>query len=240
MTDKHPQPAFSLETLSEAVRYNRFIVDRMRPSLGRTVLELGTGIGNLTPLFLEEAREVTAIDIDPSLIEAHRQRVAPTPALRVECVSLQELAGRPSEKGKYDAVVSSNVLEHIDDSILRDVVGGMHQVLKPGGNAVHWIPAFQAIYGSMDKAFGHYRRYDKKSASALFEQAGFRIVECSYWNMAGFFGWWLTGKVLKKQSVPRSSALTFDRFLMPLVSAMEPLLWRPFGQSLLIVAKKTT
>ncbi len=235
-----PSPAYSLETLSEAHQYNRFVVERMHPFLGTRLLELGTGIGNLTPLFLENGREVTAIDIDDNLLQVHRQRVRASGALRVECVSLQEVARRPAEKSRYDAVVSSNVLEHIDDNAIKEVVEAMHVVLKPGGHAVHWVPAMQGIFGSLDTAFGHFRRYDKTSAAALFQGSAFRVLSCSYWNMIGSLGWWFAGTVLRREAIPRSSALFFDRFLMPLIRVIEPVVWRPFGQSLLIVAQKVS
>ena len=246
---------FSLETLSEAVNYNRFVVDRMRPYLGKKLLELGTGIGNLTPLFLGEGREVTAIDIEQSLIAVHRKRVPASHSLKVECISLQDLARKSGEQASYDTVVSSNVLEHIPDSTIGEVVSAMRAVLKPGGHAVHWVPAFGSIFGSMDESFGHYRRYTKETAATLFQvpayagtglarrsasEGGFQVVSCSYWNMTGFFGWWFTGRVLRKKAIPRTSALAFDKFLMPLIRAIEPAVWRPFGQSLLIVAKKVT
>jgi SAM-dependent methyltransferase len=233
------QSNFSLETLSEVVNYNRFVVDRMRPYLGKKVLELGAGIGNLTPLFLEDGRAVTAIDIEQSLVDEHRRRVPAASALKVECTSIQDLARRSGELKSYDTVVSSNVLEHIPDNIIGEVIAAMYSILKPGGHAVHWVPAFEGIFGTIDESFGHYRRYDRKKAARLFQDSGFQMVSCSYWNMIGFFGWWFNGRVLRKREIHRASALAFDKFLMPLVRVIEPAIWRPFGQSLLIVAKKT-
>ena len=244
------RPDFSLETLSGVVNYNRFVIDRMRPYLGKRLLELGAGIGNLTPLFLEDGRSVTAIDIEKSLIAVHRKRVPASPSLKVECISIQDLAQRRGEANSYDSVVSSNVLEHIPDDTIGKVVEAMHSVLKPGGHAVHWVPAFEGIFGTIDESFGHYRRYDRQTAARLFQVSGlasrsasaggFQVVSCSYWNMIGFFGWWFNGRVLRKREIHRASALAFDKFIMPLVRIVEPALWRPFGQSLLIVAKKIT
>lgn len=230
---------FSLETLAEAVHYNEFVHDLMRPYLGRSVLELGTGIGNLTPWFLSGGTNVTAIDIDANLIRIHKERVGPKPGLTLECVSIQDLARRPGMPGSFDAVVSSNVLEHIPDGTVGEVAKAMHVLLKPGGHSVHWVPAFPAIYGSLDEAFGHERRYTKTSAKRLFEQAGFQIRSLSYWNMPGFFGWWLYGRILRVRSIPRSSALTFDRYVLPVLRRIEAYLPKPFGQSLLIVARKS-
>ncbi|MEX2189540.1 MAG: class I SAM-dependent methyltransferase, partial [Bacteroidota bacterium] len=226
------------ETLSEAVNYNEFVYDHMRPYLGRRVLELGTGIGNLTPLFLRGGTNVLAIDIDPNLIQIHRERVGDQPGLTVECVSLEDITRRPDLQGTFDSVVSSNVLEHIPDGTVEEVVRAMRVLLKPGGFAVHWVPAFPAIFGSLDEVFHHCRRYTKASGRKLFESAGFDVLSASYWNMPGFIGWWIYGRILRVKSIPRASALTFDRYMVPILRVLEPMLWRPFGQSLLIVARR--
>lgn len=231
---------FSLETLSEAVNYNEFVYDHMRPYLGHRVLELGTGIGNLTPLFLRGGRNVLAIDIDPNLVQIHRERVGHRPGLTVECVPLEDLSRRPSLSGSFDSVVSSNVLEHIPDGTVEEVVRAMHVLLKPGGFAIHWVPAFPGIFGSLDEVFNHCRRYTKNTATSLFESAGFEVLSASYWNLPGFFGWWMYGRILQVKSIPRRSALTFDRYIVPILRVLEPLLWRPFGQSLLIVARRNS
>lgn len=232
------QTDYSLEITSEAIHYNRWIYDLMRPYLGARVLELGAGIGVLTPFFLEEDREVLAIDIDARLIEQHRQRVPASSRLTVSHISLQELAAQNAYRQSFDAVVSSNVLEHIPDTTEFEIVEAMSRVLKPGGFAAHWVPAFQCILGSIDASFGHHRRYNRKTAIALFRKAGFNIISCEYWNMPGFFGWWLHGRFAHNKSLPPLSTLAFDRYIVPVLRRVEPWLWRPFGQSLLIVAQR--
>jgi SAM-dependent methyltransferase len=229
---------YSLESLSEAVHYNAFVYSLMRPYLGESVLELGAGIGNQTPFLLEDGRHVLAIDIDERLVNVHRQRVMARPNLRTASVSIQHLAEDLRLANTFDSVVSSNVLEHIPDGLDREVVAAMRGLLKKGGHSIHWVPACESIYGSLDESFKHVRRYTKASAEALFVRAGFEIVSCEFWNMLGFVGWWFSGRVLRIRRISKASALIFDRFVMPMVSAIEPLIPRPFGQSLLIVGKK--
>jgi 2-polyprenyl-3-methyl-5-hydroxy-6-metoxy-1,4-benzoquinol methylase len=238
MSENTAPADYSLETMSEAVHYNRWIYDLMRPCLGSRVLELGAGIGVMTSFFLLEGREVMAIDIDEQLIHRLRQRVAASPRLTVSCVSIQELASKNEYRQAFDTVVSSNVLEHIPDGTDREAVIAMSDLLRPGGFAVHWVPACQCIFGSLDRSFGHYRRYNRKMARALFGHAGFEIVSCQYWNMPGFVGWWLQSLNRDARALPRLSTLAYDRFVVPLIRVIEPWLWRPFGQSLLIVAQR--
>ncbi len=229
---------YSLETLAETVQYNEWICELMQPWLGMNVLELGTGIGNLTPFFLRENRKLLAIDIDADLVRRHKERIPTHPNLTVECISLQDVARRPSSIGSFDSIVSSNVLEHIPDGIDREVIHAMHILLKEGGHAVHWVPASNAIYGSIDKSFGHHRRYSRSLATTLFAAHGFRVLRCEYWNMPGFFAWWFRGRILRRRSLGKTSTLAFDRYVVPILKRVEPLFPRPFGQSLLIVAQK--
>lgn len=229
---------YSLETLSEAVRYHRFVYSLMRPYLGEQVLEFGAGIGNQTSLFLEETRNVHSIDIDEYLLAKLRAQKLPHPRLVVQRVAIQELARQKRWQSSFDSVVSSNVLEHLSDADETAAAEAMFLLLKKGGYAVHWVPALPALFGSLDESFAHYRRYTQKAACALFRKAKFDIIETSYWNMIGCLGWWFYGKVLRARSIPRSSALGFDRYVMPLLQTIEPKIRRPFGQSLLIIARK--
>ncbi len=237
-TSREKNGDYSLETLSEAVRYHRFVYGLMRPYLGKKVLEFGAGIGNQTSLFLEETRNVHSIDIDENLLGKLRSLTLPHPRLVVQRISIQELAGRKDFQSSFDSVVSSNVLEHLSDANETTAAEAMFMLLKKGGYAVHWVPAFPALFGSLDESFAHYRRYTKETARALFRSTKFDIIGTSYWNMIGCLGWLFYGKVLRVRSIPRSSALGFDRYIMPLLQRIEPKIWRPFGQSLLIVARK--
>src|SRR5437773_1255865 len=56
-----------------------------------------------------------------------------------------------------DSVVCLNVLEHVEDDMqgLRNI----HSVLRPGGRAIILVPHGQEIFGTLDVALGHYRRY---------------------------------------------------------------------------------
>ena len=140
--------------------------------------------------------------------------------------------------GRFDSVVSSNVLEHIPDGIEAEVVRTSFELLEPGGVSTHWVPAMQCIYGSLDRRFEHFRRYNKKQLLALFENAGFTVERCGYQNMVGFFGWWWQSRVLKATRIPKSAALNYDRFVVPVASRVEQYVRLPFGQSLFIAARK--
>jgi hypothetical protein len=90
----------------------------------------------------------------------------------------------------------------------------------------------------LDLAVGHVRRYGKARLRGAFEKAGFRVERCCYWNSLGLLGWWWHGRVRKARQISRSTALFYDRCVVPLLSRLEPWLWLPAGQSLLVVARR--
>ena len=228
--------AYDLETLAGTVRYNEWIYATMRPFLGTRLLELGCGTGNLTPLFLRDGRTVLAIDTDQRMLEALQANLGVRPGLTVRRCAVQDLV--PEFTASFDSVVSSNVLEHIPDDAEPAAIRATFELLKPGGTSVHWVPACPCVFGSLDRAFAHHRRYTKAGLAARFEQAGFRVERCRYWNSVGLLGWWWQGKVLKAQHIRPGAALFYDRCVVPVLRCVEPWLWLPAGQSLCIVARK--
>ena len=50
--------AATLERMAAAPRYNRWMFERLRPWVGRRVLEIGAGIGNMSAFLVDRERLV--------------------------------------------------------------------------------------------------------------------------------------------------------------------------------------
>jgi hypothetical protein len=111
----------------------------------------------------------------------------------------------------------------------------MREVLLPGGRVVLIVPALQALYGSIDRAIHHYRRYSRDELAAKLERAGLTVEHLSYFNMLGVPGWYLNARVLKRRSVPGFQARVND-WLVPWLR-LERQFGPPVGMSLLAVAR---
>lgn len=98
---------------------------RLLPDTG-TVLEIGAGPGWQARALAAEGLQVVAVDVGAS-------RYAPVwPVLRYDGRRL------PFRDGCFDAVFSSNVLEHVVD--LPALLAEMARVIEPGGCCVHVLP----------------------------------------------------------------------------------------------------
>ena len=94
----------------------------------------------------------------------------------------------------------------------------------------------------MDRLAGHHRRYTRKGLAATLVSTGFRIERLEYFNLLGFFGWFVTGRLLRPRDLRDPGLATqirlFDR-LVPALNRIEARVRLPFGQSLLAVAERT-
>ncbi len=88
--------------------YHQFFIDNVRP--GDSVLDIGCGNGLLTYDLAQKARHVTAIDINKDNIEFARLNYN-----RENIKYLHGDATRFNFKTRFDTVVMSNLLEHIDN-----------------------------------------------------------------------------------------------------------------------------
>src|SRR5712691_6930703 len=163
--------AATLERMAAAPRYNRWMFDRLRPWVGRRVLEIGAGIGNMSAFFADRER-VVLTDTEPYYLGRLRERFADRRQVLVTELRLPDVSsGLKTER--LDTVVSLNVLEHIEDD--RASLRAMHDLLRPGGRLVLLVPSLRALYGTLDEALGHFRRYVPAELSEKLCAAGFRL-----------------------------------------------------------------
>jgi SAM-dependent methyltransferase len=221
-----------LEDLAEAVTYRRWLCDLARPHLGDDPLEVGSGLG----LYAAQWRttgvgRLTVSEADAGRLDALRERFAGDDA-----VGVRELSAPVVEAASYSCVVAFNVLEHIADDV--EALTAFRGLLRPGGAVVLVVPAFPSAMSGFDRAIGHHRRYTKRSLRAAVEDSGLTVEVLRYVNSVGLLGWYVAVKLLRGR--PRAGFLltVFDRGVVPWLRRVEQRWEPPFGQSLLLVARR--
>ena len=235
-----PSPALGgvLEALEHAPRYRDWIFAAAAPHLGNRVLEVGAGTGTLTACVTGRER-VLAVEAEPGYADSLRRRFALHP--NVEVLEASATDGERLTQavgGRIDSAMTFNVLEHIPDD--RAVLEAIHDALPSGGRLACFVPAFPSLFGSMDRALGHVRRYTKRELCAKMQAAGLSIVEARYMNLLGYFLWFVNGRILQSSGVAGGtlSIRVHDRLILPATRVLERR-WRPpFGQSLLVVGER--
>jgi len=225
--------AETLEIMSAAPRFNAWMFETIAPFIGRRVLEVGSGIGNMSRHILAGGRDrLVLTDMDAWYRAELADRFAEAPEVRVDELRLPDPAAKARfAEDRLDTIVALNVVEHIEDDV--GALGTMREILAPGGRIVILVPALEALYGEMDRELGHHRRYTRRTLSDLFRQAGFRVERLFWFNRAGVPGWWFNGRVRKVKRIPVDQLKAFD-VMVPMLR-LERFLPLPFGQSLVAV-----
>jgi SAM-dependent methyltransferase len=225
-----------LDALAGAPNYYRAIIDRFRPYLGQRVLEVGAGVGTFARFVLEQTpvSEMTLVEPADNNLPMLRERFANDRRVTVRQGYLEDVA--PS--GPVDSVVAVNVLEHVehDERFLR----AARERLAPGGHVLLFVPALGQIFGTLDEAFGHFRRYTKPLLAQRLAAAGFQNLRLRYTNFPGIASWYVAGRVLRKRTLAPRDVRIYDRVVMPWVTAFERLWEPPLGQSIIAIATRTS
>ena len=223
---------FEFAALAEAKNYRQALFAEFGDFLQGQVIEVGAGIGQMTELLttLPKVRRALAIEPDTAFCAQHRARFPNHELLE------GTVADVPAET-VCDAILSINVLEHIreDEAELKRYAG---LLLPRHGTLCLFVPARPEIYAPIDKDFGHFRRYTRTELRSKLNRAGFTVARHHYFNVVGYFAWWLNFCALKKRTFEVAKVRFFDRRIFPAVHAFESRILRPpFGQSLLAVAR---
>lgn len=240
---KLPKEQEHLEALSRMralAPYYRWTHRLFEPWIGRRILDAGCGVGNFIEQVADDAELVLAVDLSPMNIEVLNQRFGGRDNVEVYQVDLDEQA-KMLEAKKPDTIVCLDVLEHVENDVA--LLDCFHQIIQPGGHLLIKVPACKWLFGSIDVASDHYRRYTPAELREKASRVGWEVVRVKYMNIFGVLPYWLKSRVTKKEA---NFSRTFKpwqlrvlRAAMPLLMTMDRLIGPPVGQSAILVARKS-
>ena len=198
-----------LDAFASAPNFNRWMADTIRPYIGRNVLEIGAGMGNLTRQLLPGRKRYVATDIDHEHLDRLSNRLSHRPRLEIAELNAAIPQDQAAYQGQMDTVICLNVLEHIENDL--DALRNIRSMLEDGGRAVILVPSGQSIFNSLDEELGHFRRYSEDQLRERMTAAGFDVETVLRFNRASRPGWWLNGTILKRRTISRLQLKNFDR-----------------------------
>ena len=226
--------AKTLHALSAAPRFNRWMADTIRPYVGQRVLEIGSGIGNLSRSLLPGRKRYVATDINPEHLARLAARFPHRPNLEAHFCDLTKPVDFEGFANSMDTVICLNVLEHVEDDPMG--LANIYSALDRGGRAIVLVPEGQSVFGTIDVALGHFRRYSEEELKKKMEAAGFQVERVIRFNRVSRFPWYVSGKILKRTSLDWNQMQLYDR-LVWLWRRIDPFLpWKP--TSIIGIARK--
>jgi SAM-dependent methyltransferase len=218
-----------LELFADAARWKSYVARRLSPMIKGDVLEVGAGIGTTTRALLRPGlRSWTALEPDPVL--AARAGTPPRRSGQPEVRRVLGLLDDLAVAETFDTILYVDVLEHIEDD--SGTVVAAAQRLRRGGRLVVLSPAHQCLYSPFDAAVGHVRRYSRASIRSL-TAPGLRLDRCEYIDSAGLLLMAANRFIFRSARPTRAQVMLWDRWLIPVSRAVDPLLGRRLGKSLI-------
>lgn len=144
---------------------------------GRAVLDIGCGSSRI----IQDLPRAVGLDI-----QQRKLRYLRPAHPRLVRASLDRL---PFRGGAFDAVICSEVIEHVPDT--PEVLGEMTRVLRPGGTLVLGTPDYgrrlwrviEWVYGKVvpgGYAHEHITHFTRRGLTARLAALGYRTVDCRY------------------------------------------------------------
>lgn len=181
------------------IRFNRL---GLRP--GDMFLDAGAGFGRHAFEAARQGATVFALDYAADEVATTRNMFG----AMVEAKEITEKAfggvlrgdatKLPFEDNTFDCVVTSEVLEHIQDDV--NVISELHRVLKPGGSLGVTVPTWwpeklnwmlSDEYHAPKSVGGHVRIYSATELKAKLRSAGFEVTDSHHAHALHSPYWWL-------------------------------------------------
>lgn len=240
MSERFHYPGRELEAMSLAVNYHRWILQSIKPYLGRRLVEVGAGTGSFSEMLLESPCDTLAL-LEPSrpMYEKLKARVSKAEtSLKVEAynATFAQVAEQVRDAHRPDSILYINVLEHIaeDEAELALV----QRTLSEHGRIFIFVPALSWLYGRFDEEVGHVRRYAKAELEEKCRRAGFKIIKSRYFDLVGVLPWYVKYRILKSDRMEPWAVQFYDRYVLHLTKAIESVIAPPVGKNIILIAEK--
>ena len=235
MSEDRPYEGTELELFAHARNWKNYWSGKVRPYLGKSVLEVGAGLGVNTP-YLLGPEQTRWLCLEPDQSQA--ARIPATLANHPQRDIVQTRAGFLSDlpdTETFDAILYIDVLEHIENDHAEMRSAYAH--VAPGGRIVVLSPAHPGFYTEFDRALGHFRRYTRQTLRAcappgavlncLFELDSFGLLASA------------ANKLFLHQSMPTPKQIAFwDGCLVPISRVTDLLIGFSIGKSIVAVWQK--
>ena len=226
----------TLDAIAAANKFNEWMYQTIKPYCNGKILEIGSGIGNISKFFIVDKADITLSDIRPVYCDVLKKKFPE--AHNVIEMNLTHPSFDTEYNqflGEFDTVFALNVVEHIKDDEL--AIKNCFKLLKDKGRLVILVPAYANLYNRFDRELEHFRRYTAKRLNNLLMGGNFTIQHSQYFNFMGIPGWYISGKLQKNKTIPKGQMSLYNKFV-PVFKLVDKLLFNKVGLSVISVGIK--
>jgi hypothetical protein len=192
--EAHSADSYEQAFFYEPGEYSAYLCAKVRERLGldrpphqRTLLDIGGGTGNFTEMLLANAKEMTAIVVDPFLIDSSRRSLPNIQFVKgsAEAMKVDVAAVDCWWRQGYHQVLLKEVVHHIDQTdrveVFRGIRNGLEAVPDIPSLLIITRPQVEIDYPLWDAARDVWKQNQPSEAVLLNElrEAGYTNVQCT-------------------------------------------------------------
>jgi SAM-dependent methyltransferase len=223
-----------LNVIEKADNFNEWMYDKIKLNCSGRTLEIGSGIGNISNFFVRDNKEIVLSDLRDNYCDILKGKFR-NEVLKINLVDSDFENKYKDLMNSFDSVFALNVVEHIEDDVL--AIQNCKKLLKKGGKLTILVPSYQWLFCGFDQELEHYRRYTRKKLNSIINKNNLKIDKTFYFNSIGILGWFFSGKILKKKTIPEGQ-MSFFNTLVPVFKFADFLSFRKIGLSVICFSTK--
>ena len=223
-------PETATERFDNANFHIRYCLSFIKKYIKGDILEIGAGCGSFTRNYIKtDFKNITLTELDKKNIQDLNRKFKNFKNVKVLNTTINKI------ENEYDSILYLHVLEHIKDD--QDEIREATKRLKKGGHLLIMVPAHQKIYSNLDRAVGHYRRYERK----FFKEklTNLKRVKLFSLDIIGYLLYFLNKIFFKEEIFPSSLKIfIWDKICTPLTAIIDRLTNYNYGKCIIAIYKK--
>jgi len=154
---------------------NNYILRKIKASKVQNVADVGCGSGQLIKnvLLKQKDLKLTGFDVSKKIIEKNKESYK---GVTFYCLNLNEDDVSKENEGKYDMVISTEVIEHLAN--WKKALKTIAKMVKKGGYVIVTTQAGKRH--RHHKQIGHLKHFKKSEITGELEKHGIKIYESRY------------------------------------------------------------
>jgi phospholipid N-methyltransferase len=226
--EKYPKAV--TERFDNANFHINYCLKFIKKYLKGDILEVGAGCGSFTKNYLNKSiNSITLTELDKKNISDLKEKFKANANIKILNKNIEDVSG------KFDSIIYLHVLEHIKNDE-KEILNATRKLNK-NGFLIIMVPAHQKIYSNLDRAVGHFRRYEVEFFSKNFQSL--EKINIKFLDTMGYF-LYLFNKFFFKEEVYPSKFKIFiwDKIFTPLTIVVDFIFRYRFGKCILVIYKK--
>ncbi len=226
--EKYPEAA--TERFDNANFHIKYCLSIIKKYIAGDVLEVGAGCGSFTRNYYnKKIKNVVLTETDEKNIYTLKNKFRNFKNFEVLNLSVDKI------DKKFNSILYFHVLEHIKDDL--EEIEKAKSKLNSGGHLVFIVPASKRIYGNLDKAVGHFRRYEKEFFKK--DLLDLELLNLKHLDSIGYVLYYLNKIFFSKETFPSNFKIfLWDKFFTPLTVIVDFIINYSFGKCIIAVYKK--